>query len=220
MSIQTQNALDRFVSKTRDLFGREPDAEKRWTAMTPILAELLEDPDVMAASKKWPACVPRDGRAENLIFYVDPDYGFAVNGLVVEAGGRGYDERGRGKGRIHDHAHIYTLYGVLDGKQMIQRYDRLDDRSKPGYAEIRESSDLLVQPGVIDLVRPYEVHSESNVGERTVAVIIRSQQGGSFNQGRYIPEKNEYYESLGPRQTPVDMLDPEHGTGPVHLAKN
>ena len=61
-------------------------------------------------------------------------------------------------------------------------------------------------PGEIDLVRPYEVHTETTVGERTVAVIVRSQKGGSFNQGRYKPETNEYYESLGPRQTPVEML--------------
>ena len=48
--------------------------------------------------------------------------------------------------------------------------------------------------------------TEVTVGERAVAVIVRSQKGGGFNQGRYNPEKNEYYESLGPRQTPVEML--------------
>jgi len=45
MSIQTQNALDRFVSKTRDLFARETDLEKRWTSLEPVLAELLADPE-------------------------------------------------------------------------------------------------------------------------------------------------------------------------------
>jgi hypothetical protein len=39
-----------------------------------------------------------------------------------------------------------------------------------------------------------------------VAVIIRSQKGGEFNQGRYVPEENRYYESLGPRQTRCEML--------------
>jgi len=61
-------------------------------------------------------------------------------------------------------------------------------------------------PGEIDLVKPYEIHTEITVGERTVAVIIRSQKGGEFNQGRYVPEENRYYESLGPRQTPCEML--------------
>jgi predicted metal-dependent enzyme (double-stranded beta helix superfamily) len=200
MAVEVETALDRFVRKTRELFAAEPDVDKRWVALKPILAELLADPDVIAASKSWPDCVPRDGRAENLLFYEDPDFGFAINGLTKG------DARQGGRARIHDHAHIYTLYGVLDGHERIERYERLDDRSKPGYAEIRKTTDLLVGPGEIDLVRPYEIHTEVTVGERTVAVIIRSQKGGGFNQGRYNPETNEYWESLGPRQTPCEML--------------
>ncbi len=198
--IRSENAMEKFIRKTRDLFAGEPDLDKRWNALRPILAELLADPEVVAASKRWPDCVPANGRAENLLFYEDADYGFAINGLT-----KGQARQGQ-PARIHDHAHIYTLYGVLDGHERVVRYDRLDDRSKPGYAEIRESSDVFVGPGEIDLVKPYEIHTELTVGERTVAVIIRSQKGGSFNQGRYIPEKNEYYESLGPRQTPCEML--------------
>jgi predicted metal-dependent enzyme (double-stranded beta helix superfamily) len=197
---QTENALQRFIGKTRALFAREPDLDKRWNALRPILAELLADPEVLSASRHWPDCVPADGRAENLLFYEDPDYGFAINGLT-----KGDARQGRAA-RIHDHAHIYTLYGVLDGRERVVRYDRLDDRSKPGYAEIRQSSDVLVGAGEIDLVKPYEIHTEITVGERTVAIIIRSQKGGEFNQGRYVPEKNGYYESLGPRQTPCEML--------------
>ena len=197
---RTQNALDRFVSQTRELFASEPDLEKRWAALAPVLAELLADPTVIEASKSWPDCVPADGRAENLIFYEDPDYGFAVNGLT-----KGEARQGA-RARIHDHAHIYTLYGVLDGHERIERYDRLDDRSKPDYAEIALNSDVLVGPGEIDLVKPYEIHTEITVGERTVAIIIRSEKSGGFNQGRYDPETNHYYESLGPRQTPVEMF--------------
>jgi predicted metal-dependent enzyme (double-stranded beta helix superfamily) len=195
-----ENAMERFVRKTRALFAKETDLDKRWNALRPILAELLADPAVLEASKHWPDCVPADGRAENLLFYEDPDFGFAINGLT-----KGEARQGQ-RARIHDHAHIYTLYGVLDGHEKIVRYDRLDDRSKSGYAEIRESSNLLVGPGEIDLVKPYEIHTELTVGERTVAVIIRSQRGGDFNQGRYIPEENKYYESLGPRQTRCEML--------------
>jgi predicted metal-dependent enzyme (double-stranded beta helix superfamily) len=200
METKNQNALERFVSKTRELFANEPDLEKRWTRLSPILAELLANPEVLEASKNWPDCVPAEGRAENLLFYEDPDYGFAINGLT-----KGEARQGA-RTRIHHHAHIYTLYGVLDGHERIQRYERLDDGSKPGYAEIKEAANRLVGPGEIDLVKPYEIHSETTVGERTVAVIVRSEKGGSFNQGRFIPEKKEYFESLGPRQTPCEML--------------
>ena len=41
----TENALGRFVAKTRELFASEPDLDKRWEALTPILSDLLADPD-------------------------------------------------------------------------------------------------------------------------------------------------------------------------------
>jgi len=197
---RTHNALDRFITKTRDLFAEETELDKRWDLLTPILAELLADPEVQEASQHWPDCLPVDGRAENLLFYEDPDYGFAINGLT-----KGMDRAGA-RTRIHDHGHIYTLYGVLTGHERIERYDRIDDRSRPDFAEIRKAVDSFVGPGEIDLVKPYEVHSEVTVGERTVAVIIRSQKAGEFPQGRYDPETSVYFESVGPRQTPTEML--------------
>lgn len=200
VDITTGNALDRFVSETHELFAAEPDPEKRWTALSPILAKLLSDPEVVEASKHWPDCVPAEGRAENLLFYEDDEYGFAINGLTKGAARQG------ARTQIHDHAHIYTLYGVLDGHERIERYQRLDDGSRADYAEIGKVRDDFVGPGEIDLVRPYEIHREITVGERTVAVIIRSQKGGTFNQGRYDPDTNRHWESLGPRQTPCDML--------------
>ena len=200
METKTQNALERFVSKTRELFAREQDLDKRWVALSPILADLLADPEILEASKGWPECVPADGRAENLLFYEDPDYGFAINGVT-----RGAARQGRSV-PVHDHGHIYTLYGLLDGRERMERYERVDDRSRPGHAEIRQTTDLLIGPGQMDLVKPYEVHREMTVDDRSVAVIIRSQKSGGFNQGRYNPETNEYRESVGPRQTPVEML--------------
>ena len=200
MENNNHNALDRFISKTRELFAREQDPEKRWTALSPILAELLADPEVIEASKHWPDCVPRDGRAENLIFYEDPDYKFAINGLTKAEARQG------GRTRVHDHGHIYTLYGVLTGRERVERYERTDDRSKPDYAKIKKTTDTVVTPGKIDLVKPYEIHAQVTVGERTVAVIIRSEKAGNFNQGRYDTETYKYFESFGPRQTPVEML--------------
>ena len=70
---QSENAMERFVRKTRALFAKETDLDKRWNSLRPILAELLADPDIIAASKQWPDCVPAGGRAENLLFYEDPD---------------------------------------------------------------------------------------------------------------------------------------------------
>ena len=106
MAEQKPNALERFIERTRTLFAAESDPEKRWTALSPALAELLADPEVLEASRSWPDCVPRDGRAENLLFYEDPDFGFAINGLTkgnARQGGRARDSRSR--------AHLHALRG-------------------------------------------------------------------------------------------------------------
>ncbi len=191
----TETAFDRFVSETRELFGREADPERRWTSLGPSLAKLLADPAVVAASKTWPACRVVDNRVDNLLFYEDPDFKFVINGLVLN------DVDNGGASRVHDHAHIYTLYGLLDGRQRIERYERIDDRSKPDYAEIRRTSDSECGPGEIDLVRPFEIHSEDTLGARSVALIVRSELSGGFMQGRYNLETKHYWEGLGPRQT-------------------
>ncbi len=201
-AVLAENALDRFVARTRALFARESDPEKRWTSLDPILIELLADPSVVEASRKWPPCRFVDNRFENFLFYEDPDYGFVVNGLVMA---EDYDYGTAA--RIHDHAHLYTLYGLLDGRQQIQRYERLDDGSKPDFAEIRKTSDSACGPGMVDLVRPFEVHSEDTAGGgRVAALIIRSAKAGSFLQGRYLPEKNGYWQGYGPRQMPTPFF--------------
>ena len=200
MGESKEDALDRFVRKTHEIFASEPDPDKRWSSLSPALAELLADPEVKEASKSWPITVFRDGRAENLLFYEDPEYGFVINATNSEARPPG------GRGLIHDHGHIYTLYGVLDGHQRVEEYTRVDDKSKPDFAEVVKKSDNLVGPGDIHMARPYDIHTEINVGERAVAVIVRSEPGGDFNHGRYDPETGKYWESLGPRQIPVQML--------------
>src|SRR6185295_701624 len=101
---QSENAIDRFIRKKRELFAKESDIDKRWNALRPILAELLADPQVIAAAKQWPDCVPANGRAENLLFYEDPDYGFAINGLT-----KGESRQG-GRARIpRPRPYLHTL---------------------------------------------------------------------------------------------------------------
>jgi len=194
------SALDRFVEETRAWFAAEADLERRWTGLAPILARLLAEPEVKLAAKGWPYCGRVDGRASNLLFYEDPDFGFAINGLTKTGAAR------EGVTTVHDHAHIYTLYGVLEGHERVERYERVDDGSRPDHAELARSADMLVGPGEIDLVRPYEIHTEVTAGERTVAIIVRSQKGGEFLQGRYDLRTHEAMQVLGPRQVPCEMI--------------
>ena len=188
-------AFDRFIQSARELFAREEDLDRRWEGLKPLLGELLADPEVVEASKRWPECAHKE-RAENLLFYEDPDYGFVVNGLTKAPHTRT---------QIHDHAHNWTLYGVLDGTETIMRYERVDDKSKFDYAEIRGVSKLRAGPGEVDLVRPWEIHAEASGEERTVAIIVRAEKAGGFLQGRYDPVNRRYWQGYGPIQVPYTL---------------
>jgi predicted metal-dependent enzyme (double-stranded beta helix superfamily) len=180
------SALQKFIASARKLHAEEKDSAKRWQKLKPLLQELLADPSVKEQSRCWPDCSQGGERAENLLFYEDPDYKFVINGLIKAP---------KTRTQIHDHAHNWTLYGVLDGTESIERYERVDDRSKPDYAEIRK----------IDLVPPYEIHAEESGDERTVAIIVRAEKAGGFLQGRYDPASNKYWQGYGPTQIPYTL---------------
>jgi predicted metal-dependent enzyme (double-stranded beta helix superfamily) len=190
------SAVQKFIAAARRLHGEETDAAKRWKKMTPLLHELLADPSVKAQSRDWPDCSQGGERAENLLFYEDPDYKFVINGLIKAP---------RTRTQIHDHAHNWTLYGVLDGSETIERYERIDNRSKADYAEVRKTVNVKVGAGKIDLVPPYEIHAEESGEERTVAIIVRAEKAGSFLQGRYDPATNHYWQGYGPKQIPYEL---------------
>lgn len=197
------SAAKRFIAAVRQLHADEPDVDQRWEKMGSLLSELVADPGVRAQSGKWPSCdqgglTAAEGgqRAQNLLLYEDPDHGFVINGLVKAPGTRT---------SIHDHAHNWTLYGVLDGRETIERYERLDDGSKPDYAEVRKAENAEVGPGKIDLVRPWQIHAEQSGEERTVAIIVRAEKPGTFLQGRYDPETCKYWQGYGPTQIPYDF---------------
>jgi predicted metal-dependent enzyme (double-stranded beta helix superfamily) len=190
------SAVSKFIAAARQLHANEPDPSQRWHGMIPLLQELLADPAVREQSQTWPDCSQGSERAENLLFYEDPDYNFVINGLIKAPHTRT---------QIHDHAHNWTLYGVLEGNENIERYERLDDRSKPDYAEIRNSLNVKVGPGKIDLVPPYEIHAEESGSERTVAIIVRAEKAGGFLQGRYDPVTKKYWQGYGPKQIPYAL---------------
>jgi predicted metal-dependent enzyme (double-stranded beta helix superfamily) len=189
------SALQKFIESARKLHAEENDPAKRWEKMTPLLQELLAAPSIREQSKSWPTCSQAD-RAQNLLFYEDPNYRFVINGLIKAP---------RSRTQIHDHAHNWTLYGVLDGNETIERYERIDDGTKPDYAEIRKTVEVKVGPGKIDLVPPYEIHAEESGDQRTVAIIVRAEKAGSFLQGRYDPTTKKYWQGYGPEQIPYEL---------------
>ena len=187
--------IEQFITDLRAIWASEADNERRMARAKPLLELLLNDPDLKAHSATWPST---EGY-KNLVLYVDPDHHFVIN-AVVRVPGR--------TGNVHDHADAWVLYGVLDGSERLERYERLDDGKRPGHAEVRLSSVTTGTQGKVDLVPPRAIHAEQGGPTRSVAIIVRSQRlgEGTVLQHTYYPATNTVVERYGPTQVPFELV--------------
>jgi predicted metal-dependent enzyme (double-stranded beta helix superfamily) len=187
-------AFERFIGELRAVWATERDDEARMESAKPLLERFVLDPSVKAHSAAWPST---EGR-KNLRLYVDPDYGFVINAVVREPGR---------KGSVHDHADAWVLYGVLDGRESLERYDRIDDGRTPGHAEVRLASVTTGAQGKVDVVPPHAIHAEQGGDARSVAVIVRSRPlgEGTVLQNGYDPEAKTVVARYGPTQIPYAL---------------
>lgn len=186
--------FEQFIADVRAAWASESETGRRMEKTRPILERLVSDPALRAASRNWPST---EGH-KNLLLYTDPDYGFVVNAVVRTP---------QRKGSVHDHAQAWVLYGVLDGTESLERFDRLDDGSKPGYAEVTRTGVTTGGPGKVDLVPPFAIHAEQGGPTRSVAVILRSERlVGRVLQHGYDPAAKTVVERHGPTQVPFELL--------------
>lgn len=186
--------FEQFIAGLRAIWSSEPELQHRMERAKPLMERLVNSDALKAHSNNWPST---EGR-KNLLLYVDPDYDFAIN-AVVRVPGR--------TGSVHDHGEAWVLYGVMDGTESLERYDRLDDGSRPGYAEVVMSSVTTGSQGKVDLVPPHAIHAEQGGPTRSVAMILRSQRlgEGTILQNLYDPQKKTVSERYGPTQIPFEI---------------
>jgi len=186
--------FEKFIQQARAFCAANPDTEARMKRIKILLEGLVDNPTLRAHSKSWPST---EGH-KNLLLYEDRDYDFVVNAVVRKPGR---------EGRVHDHAHAWTAYGVLDGAERLERYRRIDDGQRADYALIQLESISEGNAGKVDLVPPFAIHSEKGGAERSVAVIVRSERlVGKVLQGRYDGKTDKYHQSEGPTQVEFEVI--------------
>jgi predicted metal-dependent enzyme (double-stranded beta helix superfamily) len=195
MSSSRLPVLAKFIGDLRAIWAANSENKERMEKAKPLLETFVMEPALKAHSAHWPST---EGH-KNLLLYVDPDHDFVIN-AVVRVPGR--------KGGVHDHADCWVLYGLLDGTESLERYDRVDDGTRPGYAELKLSSVTTGTQGKVDLVPPRNIHAEQGGTARSVAIIVRSQKlgQGTVLQGRYDPLAKTRTEGYGPTQVPYDLV--------------
>jgi predicted metal-dependent enzyme (double-stranded beta helix superfamily) len=185
-------AIDGFVAAMHDLFAQPMDDAERWRRVGALMPILLYDAELRASASSWPT-TQYGNAATNLLFYEDPAYKFVINGLVKDA---------HAATPIHDHAHTWTAYGVIEGSETVLRY-RIADGDRDGEkVRLEPASTYVVAPGYVDVVPPHEPHAETAGDGRTVAVIVRSERVGSFPQNMYDLRSGRIERRPGPRAIP------------------
>jgi predicted metal-dependent enzyme (double-stranded beta helix superfamily) len=186
------SAIETLVHRLRQIWNSESDMEARMRRAEVALKDALSAPDVVAHSRQWP-WTP----GQNLRLYEDPDHHFVINATVRKPGS---------KGAVHDHGHSWTLYGLVDGSERIERYARMDDGKREGFADLKLVADREMGPGGVDFVPPYQLHAERGGAARSVAIIIRSERMvGRFKQHLFDVEKKTVAEGWGPEQVPYAL---------------
>ena len=185
-------SVAKFVDSIRALYAEDPDPAVVWPQACAPMTALLGDPELIESAKDWPVC-----SHENLLFYEDAEFGFVLNGLIKAPGQTT---------RIHDHAHLWVLYGVLTGGEDIVNFERTDDGTVSDLARVHEAKRLNVGPGAVDIVKPWSIHAEQAGEEGSVAVILRSEKPGGFLQGRYDTETGKYWRGKGVQQIPYPLI--------------
>ena len=161
-------AFDAFIANTRALYEDGLGGEALWVAIAKRLEGLVGDPDFKRLTDDWPT-----GDGKQYVLYEDPDHGFVIDGLV-----RGHYH----KAIRHDHAHTWTAYGIVTGWERMTRYKRTDDRSDLEHADLELVSSHVCQEGTVDVISPWDIHTESNEDNRAVALSVRSETLGHFDQ--------------------------------------
>lgn len=157
------------------LFAEELADAERWRRVGTLLPMLLDDPELRASAKDWPT-TQYGSAATNLLFYEDPERKFVINGLVKDA---------YAATPIHDHAHTWTAYGVIEGSERVLRYAIAAGDIGSDHAVLEPAGEYVVAPGYVDVVPPRVPHAEIAGDGRTVAVIVRSERVGGFPQNMY-----------------------------------
>ena len=193
MATTAAAVFQRFLEDVRTVWAAEFDMGRRMERTKPLLERLVLDPSLLADSKGWPST---EGH-KNLLLHTDAEY--RIRGQC----GRAYTEPQRQRARSR------PGLGALRAarrNQSLGRYDRLDDGSKPGYAEVKLSGVTNGGAGKVDLVPPYAIHAEQGGTARSVAVIVRSERlVGRVLQNGYDPPANTVVQRSGPTQVPFEV---------------
>lgn len=192
MDKPTLPAARHFTDEIRSLYASGWRENELWQRIAVAMQALLADPGLRQCAQSWPMTVEGASTVRNLLFYEDPDYGFVFNATVRKA---------NVISNVHDHGKVWTLYGLIEGRETVYRYVHADSsKADRGLVKLELTGRHVIGPGDIDIVPPGEIHQEHAGPIRSIAFIVRARRPGIFPQHQYNLATGTVSLNNGPQQ--------------------
>ena len=170
-------SLDEFTHDMESLLKSKPDQRTIFDAGSSLLERLISNENVIPTEYRSTAANGRRPNHGTYLLY-QGESGLSVTAVVWGAG----EHLGP-----HDHL-TWGMIGILNNTLTETRYQRVDDRSREGYAQLELDRTNNFKPGEITLLVPDtdEIHQMDNHTDRpTVEIHVYGDDLRGIDRHRY-----------------------------------
>jgi 3-mercaptopropionate dioxygenase len=168
------DTLKTFIAEVERVAGATEDRRDTIARLTPSFAALLADPTWLHEDFRQPVA----GRFVQYAIYRAEDASLSVMAMVVPPAVAT---------PVHDHR-AWGLVGVYQGRQREKVYRRLDDGSRPDFADLQQVAENILAPGDITTLVPPEgdIHMiETISAEPSISIHVLGNDIGCEHRHRY-----------------------------------
>lgn len=174
-SVQAYSVGD-LVRDLRDIVAATADDREIVKRVMPLARRIGDGPDMRR--KEFYDCDPEQGFAINIL-HEEPDHSLLVE-AIVWLPGRGV--------KPHNHRTWGVVVG-LDGLETNVNWQRRDDGSRPGYADLVPRHEIAVGPGDVVAFLPDDIHSVRNDGATpTLSLHIYGKSLAHIDRSEFDPD--------------------------------
>lgn len=156
-------AIPRFISDAKSILASDAGLEQKQAAIGERLSELSKRDDLTRFG--FPLG-PSDASTQNYLLWREPPY----TALVLGQFDPGY------LSPVHEHGDFWVVGCGYRGQDRWDMYERIDDGSRPGHAEVKMVDQWHIPPGksVVMPKPPRAIHSHNNEAEGDTLELIFS----------------------------------------------
>ena len=168
------NNLKAFISEVEQVVATSEERRDTMAQLTPSFVALLADPTWLHADFRQPVA----GKFVQYAIYRAEDASLSVMAMVVPPSVAT---------PVHDHR-AWGLVGVYQGRQRERVYRRVDDGSRPDFADLQQIAENILSPGDITTLLPPEgdIHMiETISAEPSISIHVLGNDIGCEHRHRY-----------------------------------